>query len=130
MSRISGRDTKPEILVRRYLRTKGCNFSTYQNLPGKPDLVFRPKKIIVFVNGCFWHKHKNCRNFVIPKTNRKFWIKKLGENEARDRRNYKVLKTDGWKVVIIWECLIEKNLNIACRNLIRVLNTLKPVRLG
>jgi DNA mismatch endonuclease, patch repair protein len=79
-------------------------------LPGKPDLVFSGKKLCVFINGCFWHAHKGCKNYVVPKTNTDFWKNKIQANVIRDSRNYILLEKEGWKTLVIWECIIKKTL--------------------
>jgi len=109
MSKIHSGDTKPELLVRRYLWHNGFRYSLHNNkLPGKPDIVLTKYKVVIFVNGCFWHMHK-CRYFKLPSTNTKFWIKKLSDNHIRDRKNYKKLKKLGWNYIIIWECQLKKS---------------------
>lgn len=105
MSRIHAKGTKPEETVRKYLFSKG--FRCRKNdprLPGKPDIVLPKYKTVVFVNGCFWHRHEGCKYFVWPKNNAEFWRKKIMSNVERDNRNYSELKEKGWSVVVIWEC--------------------------
>jgi len=109
MSRIRSKNTKPEIIVRRYLYSKGLRYRIHANLPGKPDLVFRQRKIVVFVNGCFWHGHEGCKDFSIPKTRSDFWQEKIGKNISRDKKNYEILKNEGWRVLRIWECELGKD---------------------
>ena len=91
------------------LFSEGLRYRIHTSLPGKPDLVFTRKKVCVFVNGCFWHMHKGCKNFVVPKTNTAFWMNKIQSNVDRDIRNYALLEKDGWKPVVIWECDIKLN---------------------
>ena len=105
MSRIQSRETKPEVIVGKYLFSRGLRYRKNDGrFPGKPDLVFPRYHTVVFINGCFWHKHSGCRFFVLPKTNSAFWAKKLETNRQRDRRNIVLLNTDGWRVIVIWEC--------------------------
>ena len=105
MSQIKGKDTTPEILVRKYLFAEGFRYRIHQNkLPGKPDLVFPKLKKIVFIHGCYWHGHEKCKYFVPPKTKTKWWLKKIDSNKKRDDRNVKDLKKLGWKVLIVWQC--------------------------
>lgn len=105
MSRIKGKDTKPEEIVRKYLFSKGFRYrKNDKRLPGTPDIVFPKYKTAIFVNGCFWHGHKDCRYFVIPKTNTEFWLNKINANIERDRRKHNELKELGWKVIVVWEC--------------------------
>jgi DNA mismatch endonuclease, patch repair protein len=109
MSRIKGRDTLPERRVRSLLYRLGFRFSLRsQNLPGRPDIVLKSRKIAIFVHGCFWHRHKGCKNSVLPKTREEFWLAKLDGNVKRDKRNAIVLKRQGWKVLTIWECEVEE----------------------
>jgi DNA mismatch endonuclease (patch repair protein) len=106
MSRIRGKDTKPETLVRKYLYSQGIRYRIHANLPGKPDIVIGKKKLAVFVNGCFWHQH-GCKDSVLPKTNIGFWKRKLDSNVIRDRTTEESLKQQGWKAVTIWECQLK-----------------------
>lgn len=103
MSRIKNTDTKPEMQVRRFLFRRGLRYRTYYKVPGKPDIAFPSKKIAIFVQGCFWHKH-NCKYSTIPKTNRNYWTTKIKYNKKRDMINAKKLQSMGWKAVYIWEC--------------------------
>ncbi len=105
MSGIRGKDTKPELLVRTYLHARGFRYRLHSiNLPGKPDLVFPKYRTVLFVHGCFWHRHENCKYAATPKTNSAFWIKKLSANRDRDRKNQSLLQALGWRVLTIWEC--------------------------
>lgn len=111
MSRIKGKDTKPEIIVRKLAHALGYRFRLHNSkLPGKPDLVFAGRRKIIFVHGCFWHRH-NCRfGKVIPCTRKEFWSKKLSGNKFRDKKNQRQLKHMGWSTLIIWECeTLKKN---------------------
>ena len=110
MSRIRGKNTKPEELVRKYLFAQGFRYrKNYARLPGKPDIVLPKYKTVIFVNGCFWHAHEGCRYFVWPKNNADFWKKKIESNVERDVKNYQLLKNLGWTVLIIWECELKKD---------------------
>lgn len=107
MSNIHSKDTKPEEIVRKYLFHKGFRYrKNVSSLPGKPDIVLSKYKTAVFVNGCFWHAHKDCKWFVPPKSNTDFWTKKFEYNINRDQKNYDQLEKMGWKVIILWECEI------------------------
>lgn len=104
MSRIKGRNTKPEKIVRKYLWQKGYRYRIhYKKLPGKPDIVFPGKKKVIFINGCFWHKH-TCDKFKWPKSNDDFWKNKIRGNVKRDETNYQSLKERNWEYFIVWEC--------------------------
>jgi DNA mismatch endonuclease (patch repair protein) len=105
MSRVRGVDTTPELLVRTLVRQMGHRFASYsQNLPGRPDLIFRRKKMLIFVHGCFWHGHANCQKGRLPKSNRAYWSDKVIKNRARDRRVVRQLRRLGWKSLTIWAC--------------------------
>ena len=113
MSRIKGKDTKPELLVRRFLHQKGFRFTLHgkfrgNKLPGKPDLVLPKYKTVIFIHGCFWHAHRGCKYFKIPETRTEFWKEKLTGNANRDQLNQKALRELGWKVMVIWTCEIKK----------------------
>ncbi len=109
MSRIRGKDTKPEKIVRRFLFSKGLRYRKNDGrLPGKPDIVLTRFKTVVFVNGCFWHCHKGCKDFTMPKTRREFWADKLAGNVNRDASNYDRLTKSGWRVLVVWECELKK----------------------
>lgn len=109
MSRIKGKDTKPEMKVRSYLFRQGFRFrKNDKRYPGKPDIVLPMYKTVVFVHGCFWHRHPGCKDATTPKTRTEFWMEKLSKNVANDRKNVDALKELGFKVIIVWECEIEK----------------------
>lgn len=110
MSKIKSKNTKPELLIRKLLSKKGFKYRLHYKLPGKPDIVFPASKVVIFVNGCFWHGH-NCKEGHIPKTNTEFWSKKILNNKSRDKNNIMLLRKKGWKVIPIWECNVEKNIN-------------------
>lgn len=110
MSRIRGINTKPEELVRKYLFS--CGFRYRKNdkrYPGSPDIVLPKYSTVIFINGCFWHKHEGCRHFVWPKSNPAFWKEKIEKNVARDQRNYTLLRNMGWNVIVVWECSLQPN---------------------
>lgn len=108
MSHIRSTNTKLEETVRKYLFSKGFRYrKNVRTLPGCPDIVLPKYKAVVFVNGCFWHKH-DCGRFVWPSSNDEYWKKKICGNVDRDRRNYDELKSLGWKVILVWECQLKK----------------------
>jgi len=110
MSRIRSSNTKPEMLVRKFLFAKGYRYRiNAKNLPGKPDIVLPKHKTIIFVHGCFWHGHTNCKYFKIPKTRTVWWTDKINSNKANDAKAVKSLKKDKWKIITIWECSLKKN---------------------
>ena len=105
MSRIRGRDTKPEMIVRRIAHGLGFRFRLHRpDLPGRPDLVFPRYKAVIMVHGCFWHRHPGCRYTTTPKTRVDYWQKKFDGNVVRDRRNEAALSELGWRTMVIWEC--------------------------
>lgn len=110
MSRIRSKDTKPEILVRSYLFSRGLRFrKNDKRYPGSPDIVLPKYNTMVFVHGCFWHLHEDCKYARMPKSNVEFWEKKLYGNRDRDERNQKELEEMGWNVIIVWECELKKD---------------------
>lgn len=116
MSRIRGKDTIPEIAVRRLVHRLGYRFRLHnRELPGCPDIVLPRHKKVIFVHGCFWHMHKCRYGKVIPQTRKKFWQTKRQANVARDRKNIKELKTLGWKVLVLWECQIRNTPKLSTR---------------
>ena len=123
MSRIKGKDTKPEEIVRKYLFSKGFRYrKNDKRLPGKPDIVLPKYKTVIFVNGCFWHKHEGCKYFVWPKSNQDFWKEKIEGTVERDKRERAELKDAGWHVFVIWECELkpsvkEKTLQRLCEDI-------------
>ena len=105
MSAIKGKNTKPEILVRKFLFARGFRYRlNHPRLPGHPDIVLRKYKTCIFVNGCFWHKHEGCKYFVVPKTRTEFWLNKINRNQERDKEVKKQLAKMGWHSITIWEC--------------------------
>lgn len=107
MSGIRGRDTKPEKQVRSYLHRAGLRFRLHASLPGKPDLVFPKHRAVVFVHGCFWHRHTGCRYAATPSSNIDFWQAKFDANIARDKRVTRQLRKEGWRVLLVWTCRID-----------------------
>ena len=108
MSQIHQKDTKPELCVRKWLWQNGYRYRLHRkDLPGKPDIVLTKYRAVIFVHGCFWHKH-NCKYGSTPKTNKDFWKKKLSGNVERDNKNIKMIIELNWRVMIIWECEIKK----------------------
>lgn len=105
MAAIHGKDTKPEIMVRRYLWGHGFRYRlNHPRLPGKPDIVMRKYRTCIFVNGCFWHGHEGCKYYTVPKTNTEFWVNKVHRNKERDVKVQQELALMGWHSITIWEC--------------------------
>ena len=110
MSHIKSKNTKIEIKVRKYLFSKGFRYRVnVKDLPGKPDIVLKKYKTVIFVNGCFWHRHKNCKLATTPKTNTEYWVNKFNHNIENDQKNYEKLNVLGWHVIILWECELKDN---------------------
>ena len=113
MARITSRDTAPELAVRSMAHKMGFRFRLHRkDLPGRPDLVLPKHRLVIFVNGCFWHRHSGCANSIMPKTRTAFWRQKLNGNVERDRRNYQRLLAMGWRTLVIWECETENNVRL------------------
>lgn len=109
MSRIKGKDTKPELLVRKFLFSQGFRYRLHdKKLPGKPDVILPKYKTVIFVNGCFWHGHQDCKYFVVPKTRTEWWLNKINITIANDKKVAESLQNDGWKTIVIWECELKK----------------------
>jgi len=105
MSRIRGVDTKPELLVRSLLHRMGYRFRLHRrDLPGRPDIVLPKYRAVVFVHGCFWHRHRGCRYAYVPKSRKDFWKRKFARNVERDREVRHLLRKAGWKILVVWEC--------------------------
>jgi DNA mismatch endonuclease (patch repair protein) len=105
MRAVRGRDTKPEMTVRRLVHGMGYRYRLHRkDLPGKPDLVFPSRRKVIFVHGCFWHGHSCARGARVPKTNRKYWTSKIDRNRERDARSQRALSDAGWQVLVVWEC--------------------------
>ena len=110
MSRITGRNTKPEILLRSLLHRKGFRFRLHdKRLPGKPDIVLPKHRTVIFVNGCFWHRHNNCEYAYTPKSRQEFWLNKFQGTVQRDQEKQKMLADLGWQVLVVWECELKGN---------------------
>ena len=132
MSHIRGKATRPELVVRRWLWAHGYRYRlNVKSVPGKPDIVMRKYRTAIFVNGCFWHGHEGCSQFVMPKSNTEFWRDKIEGNRKRDQKNYETLIQAGWQVIVLWQCQLKKDklentmqaVTIALsRNLIKILN--------
>jgi len=107
MSAIRGRDTKPELIVRKALHAKGFRYRlNVRLLPGTPDIVLPKHRALIFVHGCFWHGH-SCPLFKVPKTRTQFWLEKIGQNVKRDTANQETLLASGWRIAVIWECVLK-----------------------
>lgn len=107
MAAIKGKDTRPEMAVRKGLHALGFRYRLHDGaLPGRPDLVFPKHEAVVFIHGCFWHGHEGCEHFRMPKTRRRFWQEKISGNIERDSRTLETLKSDGWRVMVVWECAL------------------------
>jgi DNA mismatch endonuclease, patch repair protein len=123
MSQIKGKDTKPEILVRKSLFSNGFRYRLYdKKLPGKPDIVLPKFKTVILIHGCFWHGHKNCRYFVTPKTRTEWWLAKINDTKHRDNVNKLRLVKMGWNVITVWECEIKTN---SQKKLIKIIDLIK-----
>jgi DNA mismatch endonuclease (patch repair protein) len=110
MSRIRAKDTKPEMLVRKFLHSQGFRYRLHvKDLPGKPDIVLPKYKTVIFVHGCFWHGHKGCKYFVVPKTRTEWWLEKINKNICNDIRAIKYLKKERWRIINLWECDLKAN---------------------
>lgn len=109
MSQIRGKDTAIEVRVRKYLFGLGYRYrKNYVRFPGKPDIVLPKYRTIIFIHGCFWHRHFGCKNATIPKTRTDFWMEKFSRNEENDKKHKEELESSGWKVIVLWECDINK----------------------
>lgn len=105
MSRIRSKDTKPEMLVRKFLFAKGFRYRLHdKKLPGKPDIVLAKYKTVIFIHGCFWHGHEGCKYYVVPKTRTEWWLNKISNNIINDNKAIEALQNLGWKVIVLWEC--------------------------
>ena len=108
MAAIRGKDTEPEMVVRRFLHRAGFRFRLHvENLPGRPDIVLPKYRTVILVHGCYWHRHQGCHLATTPKTNSAFWLDKFEKNVARDRRNIEQLEKAGWRVIVVWECEVK-----------------------
>ena len=114
MAGIRGKNTKPEIIVRKMLFANGYRFRINKKIGrAKPDIVLPKWNLCIFVHGCFWHRHEGCKFATTPKSNRYFWSNKLSKNRARDYRNYEELNAKGWQIGVVWECALRKNSNLS-----------------
>jgi DNA mismatch endonuclease (patch repair protein) len=121
MRSVRSKNTKPEMTIRRLLHRLGYRYRIHaRDLPGTPDIAFRARKKAIFVHGCFWHMHRNCRRSSIPASNREYWEKKLNRNRERDREHREALISAGWAVLVVWECEI-KNLDLLADRLVEFL---------
>ncbi|MEW6129316.1 MAG: DNA mismatch endonuclease Vsr [Acidobacteriota bacterium] len=132
MSKISGKETKPEILVRKFLFAAGFRYrKNDKRLPGKPDIILPKYQTAIFVHGCFWHHHKNCKFAALPQTNNEFWKNKIEGNANRDNLARRQLKKLGWQVIVIWQCQLKnKSLFSKCMNQLITRIKSQPVKLG
>lgn len=112
MAAVKGKDTKPEMIVRKYLFSRGMRFRVQvRKLPGNPDIVLPKYKTVILVNGCFWHGHEDCKYFRLPKSNVEFWKEKIKRNIERDRESMQALLDLGWKIIRVWECELRNKAN-------------------
>lgn len=122
MSRIRGKDTKIEVKVRHYLFSQGFRYrKNVTDMPGKPDIVLPRYRTVIFIHGCYWHRHEGCRNCSTPSTNQAFWLQKFEKNVENDLKHKKQLETAGWKVLVLWECQIEKDFDSLMEKLVKEL---------
>ena len=126
MSQIKGKNTKPEMLVRKFLFANGFRYRIHdKKLPGKPDIVLPKLKTVVFVHGCYWHGHENCKYFVLPKTRTDWWLQKINRTKEVDRINFSCLADEGWKIITIFECELKPaKRDITLFQLIETLNVI------
>ena len=120
MSRIRGMDTRPEMVVRRWLHSEGFRYSLHsRRLPGCPDIVLRRYHTVIFINGCFWHGHPGCDKFMMPRSNLEFWQEKIRRNKERDAQEVAALEALGWNVIVVWECELSRwARDLTLRNLV------------
>lgn len=117
MSQIRAKDTKPEMLVRKFLFSKGFRFRIHdKKLPGKPDIVLRKFQTVIFIHGCFWHGHDECSYYVVPKSNTDFWVQKIKGNKEKDIKNLAKLIGTGWRVITIFECQLKPQTKLKTLN--------------
>lgn len=119
MSKIRSKDTKAEVMVRKWLFAHGFRFrKNDKRYPGKPDIVLPKYKTIIFIHGCFWHSHEGCKRSNMPKSNTEYWSAKLEKNKKRDQEHIQKLKEEGWKVIVLWECELKKDAEKRLQHLI------------
>jgi DNA mismatch endonuclease (patch repair protein) len=124
MSQIKSKNTKPEMIVRKFLFANGLRYKLHdKNILGKPDVILPKYKTLIFVNGCFWHGHDDCKYFVIPKTRADWWLSKIEKTKHNDVRNYMKLNEEGWNIIIIYECELKRDKKENTLN--NILNNLK-----
>jgi DNA mismatch endonuclease (patch repair protein) len=123
MSRIRSKDTKPEMIVRRFLHSQGFRYRLHdKKLPGKPDIVLPRYKTVIFIHGCFWHGHEGCKYFVVPKTRTEWWIGKINTNRSNDSKAVSLLKKEKWRIIHLWECELKvKNKEKTLKKILRLL---------
>lgn len=127
MSRVGSKNTKPELLIRTVLHRQGYRYKLNDKaLPGKPDLTFPRHRLAVFIHGCFWHRHKNCRRATMPKSNQEFWQNKFTTNQRKDARAKRRLNAQGWRTLTVWECQIMRDPQKAAARITRTLPPLPP----
>lgn len=128
MAAIKSKNTKPEVLLRKSLFSKGLRYGLHnRQLPGKPDLIFRKYDVAVFVNGCFWHGHENCVHFRLPKTKTDWWNEKISKTKIRDQRKVDSLLEKNWRVATVWECAIKSDLDATSRKLFHFITSQKNI---
>ena len=128
MSKIKSHDTSIEIKVRKYLFSQGFRYrKNVKSLPGKPDIVLSKYKTVIFINGCFWHRHPGCKYATTPSSHQEFWQKRFTANVKNDQKNHKLLTESGWNVIVLWECEIEHDFVNLMTNLIKELHSRLPV---
>lgn len=127
MAKIKYKDTKPELVVRHFLHSKGLRYRKHYDVTGKPDVVFVKDRIAIFVHGCFWHQH-GCKYTTQPKTNTAFWESKLESNVKRDKQIISELKKKGWKIVIVWECSLKERKNEALNSIYKKILKMRSSR--
>src|ERR1700712_4365898 len=117
MSRIRSKDTKPEMLVRKFLHKSGFRYRLHvRDMPGKPDIVLPKYKTVIFIHGCFWHGHQGCKYYVVPKTRTEWWLNKINGNINNDLKAIKALKKEGWEIINIWECDLKAKKSVLTLN--------------
>lgn len=131
MSRIKGKDTKPEMLVRKFLHANGFRYRLHvKDLPGKPDIVLPKYRTVIFVHGCFWHGHENCKYATIPKTRTEWWSNKIKYNQLNDNKSIQLLKKDKWKIITVFQCQLKgATIETSLNDIIKTLNTFKEATL-
>lgn len=129
MAAVKSAETKPEILIRKELFAKGFRFrKNVASMPGKPDIILPKYKTVIFINGCFWHGHKNCKAAILPKSRIDYWSKKINSNIARDKKNIRLLRKLGWRIIIVWECKINNEVQLlrTINKITKFLNNYSP----